>query len=111
EDPAGGDELVAAFGAVAAVGVGEGGGGDEEVAGAGGDLALLEEELGFAGAEAVVEVDRPEQVAVQGLGARVARIELAVPIGISAFAGRVPLQVDRAGTQAGHGQLAERPVI
>src|SRR5690606_17792320 len=68
EDPAGGDELGAAFGAVAAVGVGESGRGDQQVAGARGDLAALEHELGFAGGEAVVEVDGPEQVAVQGLG-------------------------------------------
>src|SRR5690606_44726 len=63
-DSAGGDELVAAAGAVAAVGVGEGGWRDQQVAGARGHLAALEQELGLARVETVVEVDRPQQVPV-----------------------------------------------
>src|SRR5690606_10738693 len=110
-DPAGGDELVAAARAVAAVGVGEGGRRDQQVACARGHLAALEQELCLALVEAVVEVDRPQQVPVQGLALRIARIQLAVPVGIAALAVAVPLQVDRARAQAGAGQPAQRSVV
>ncbi|GAE52178.1 hypothetical protein XPU_3710 [Xanthomonas arboricola pv. pruni str. MAFF 311562] len=110
QDPAGGDELVAADRAVAAVGVGEGGGGDQQAAGARAGLALLEQEFGFALFELVVEVQRPQQMPVQRVGAGIAWIQLAMPVGIAALIGGVPLQVDRARAQAGAGQVAQRLV-
>src|SRR4249920_4212981 len=67
QDPAGGDVLVAAARAVAAMGMGEGGRGDQQRASARLDLALLVVELGLAGLEALVEICRPQQRAVQGL--------------------------------------------
>ena len=95
-------------GPVAAMGVGERGRRDQQAAGARHDLALLEQEFGFAVAEAVVEVQRPQQVPVQRLAPRIARIQLAMPVRIAAAAGGVPLQVDRAGAQAGLHQRRQR---
>src|SRR5690606_29797543 len=78
QDPAGGDELVLALRAIAAVGMGKGGRRDQQVAGAGFDPALLEQEFGLAAFEAVVEIERPQQVAVQGVAIAYARVQLAV---------------------------------
>ncbi|MNV23074.1 hypothetical protein D3C71_1140730 [compost metagenome] len=68
------------------MGVGECGGGDQQAAGAGCDLPVLEQELGFAFVEVVVEVERPQQVAVQGFAARITREQFAVPIWVAALA-------------------------
>src|SRR5690606_12212851 len=94
QDPAGGDELVAAARAVAAVGVGERRRRDQQVAGARRHLAALEQEFGLAFLEPVVEVHRPQQVPVQGLALGIARIQFAVPVRVAALAVAVPLQVD-----------------
>src|SRR5262245_25527714 len=81
QHPARGNVLVAVVRRVAAVGVREGGRRDEQRASLGYDSALLVQELGFALAEVIVEVDRPQHHAVQRftliLGARV---EFAMPI-------------------------------
>src|SRR5690606_34816320 len=111
QDPAGSDELVPAFGPVAAMGMGERRWRDQQVAPARRDLALLEQELGFAPGKALVEVNRPQQVPVQRLAVACTRIQLAVPIGVSAFAGAIPLQVDLPRTQASACELAKRAVV
>ncbi|KAG1255067.1 hypothetical protein G6F66_014942 [Rhizopus arrhizus] len=89
------------------MGVGERGRGNQQAAGAWRDLAALEQELGFAFLEVIVEVQRPQHVPVQGLGLGILRVQLAVPVRIAALARRVPLQVDRAWAQAGAGQVGQ----
>ena len=81
------DVLVTALRPVATVGVGERGRCDQQAAGLRHDPALLVQEFGLAGLEPVVEVERPQQVPVQGLAPGVAGIELAVPVRVAAFAG------------------------
>src|SRR5690349_12360468 len=77
QDPARRDVLVAALGAVAAVGVGECRRRDQQRAGLRRDPARLVQELRLAGLERVVEVERPQHVPVQGFALRIARIQLA----------------------------------
>ncbi len=97
QDPARRNELVPADLAVAAVGVGEGGGGDQQAAGARGRLALLEQEFGFALREVVVEIQRPQQEPMQRVGAGIARIKLAMPTRVAALVGGIPLHAAGSG--------------
>ncbi|MNN39074.1 hypothetical protein D3C81_1530980 [compost metagenome] len=50
-------------------------------------------------------------MAVQGFAAGITREQFAVPIRITALACRVPLQIDRARSQAGAGQFDQRGVV
>jgi len=89
------------------MGVGERRRRNQQAAGARRDLPPLEQELGFALFEVVVEVQRPQHMPVQGLGLRILRVQLAVPVRVAALACRIPLQVDRARAQAGAGQIGQ----
>ena len=80
---------------------------NQQAAGAWRDLPPLEQELGFALFEFVVEVQRPQHVPVQGLGLRILGVQLAVPVRVTALARRIPLQVDGARAQAGAGQVGQ----
>lgn len=91
--------------------VGEAGGGDQQRAGLWFDLAVLVHEFGFAFLELVVEVQRPQQMPVQGFAARVARVLLAVPVRVAAFVGAVPLQVDAGRAQTGADQFDDAGVV
>ena len=79
----------------------EAGRGDQQGTGLRHDLAPLLQELGFPVGKGIVEIDRPEQDAMQGLAARVAnlRVQLAMPIGIAALVGNVFLDIDGAGAE------------
>src|SRR6185436_18368666 len=82
QEPGGGDVFVAPLGPVPSVGVRKTGWGDDQGAGFGLDFPLLVEEFGFAPAGNFVEIDRPEEEAMQRLPRGIAGVDFGVPVGI-----------------------------
>lgn len=97
QDPGSSDVLVAAPGHVAAVGMGKARRRDHQPPLFGRDLAALIQELGLAAIFHVVEVEHPQQHAVQRIAAGVLRIDLGMPVVVAAAILPVLLQVDGAG--------------
>ncbi len=98
KDPACGDVLVSAHRPVAPMRMGEGRGGKQNAAGPGRDFSLLVKKLRFAFPEAIIQIDRPEQRAVQCFSLSILWVELTMPIGIATVARGVALQVDGTRT-------------